>query len=38
MRVLGYAADADETELREAGAEALLSAMAELPALLGLDG
>jgi HAD superfamily hydrolase (TIGR01509 family) len=38
MRVLGYAADADETELREAGAEALLSALAELPALLGLDG
>jgi HAD superfamily hydrolase (TIGR01509 family) len=38
MRVLGYAADADETELRQAGAEALFSSLAELPALLGLDG
>jgi HAD superfamily hydrolase (TIGR01509 family) len=36
MRVLGYAADADETELREAGAEALLSSLTELPPLLGL--
>ncbi len=38
MRVLGYAADADETELRRAGAEALFDSLTELPALLGLDG
>jgi HAD superfamily hydrolase (TIGR01509 family) len=46
MRVLGYAADtgtdvgtiAAAAELREAGAEALLKSLAELPALLGLDG
>lgn len=38
MRVLGYAADADETELRQAGAEALFSSLVELPTLLGLDG
>lgn len=37
MRVLGFAADADETELRHAGAEVILRSLAELPALLGLD-
>jgi HAD superfamily hydrolase (TIGR01509 family) len=37
MRALGYAADADEAELRRAGAEALFSSLTELPALLGLD-
>jgi len=37
MRVLGYAADADETELRAAGAVVLLGSLGELPALLGLD-
>lgn len=36
MRALGYAADADEAELRRAGAEALFSSLTELPALLGL--
>ncbi len=36
MRVLGYAADSDETALRSAGAETFHS-MDELPALLGLD-
>ncbi len=35
MRVFGYAADSDEQALRQAGAETF-SAMAELPALLGL--
>lgn len=35
MRVLGYAADADRTELRAAGAE-VFESMPELPALLGL--
>jgi len=36
MRALGYAADSDETALRQAGAEVLHS-LAELPALLGID-
>jgi HAD superfamily hydrolase (TIGR01509 family) len=36
MRALGYAADGDETALREAGAEVFRS-MDELPALLGLE-
>jgi HAD superfamily hydrolase (TIGR01509 family) len=36
MRALGYAADSDETALREAGAEVFRS-MDELPALLGLE-
>jgi HAD superfamily hydrolase (TIGR01509 family) len=35
MRALGYAADSDETALRQAGAEVLHS-LAELPALLGI--
>jgi beta-phosphoglucomutase-like phosphatase (HAD superfamily) len=36
MRVFGYAADSDETALRDAGAETFHS-LAQLPRLLGLD-
>lgn len=35
MRVFGYAADSDETALREAGAE-VLSSLADLPAVIGV--
>jgi HAD superfamily hydrolase (TIGR01509 family) len=37
MRVFGYAADSDESALRETGAE-IIHSLYELPALLGLDG
>jgi HAD superfamily hydrolase (TIGR01509 family) len=37
MRSIGYAADSDERALREAGANAILGSMDELPALLGLN-
>lgn len=37
MRSVGYAADSDERALREAGANAILGSMDELPALLGLS-
>ncbi|MGD1058591.1 MAG: HAD family phosphatase [Solirubrobacteraceae bacterium] len=36
MRVFGYAADSDETALRDAGAE-IFRSLKELPGLLGLD-
>ncbi len=35
MRVIGYAAESDELELRDAGAE-VVDSMARIPALLGI--
>lgn len=37
MHSIGYAADSDERALREAGANAILGSMDELPVLLGLN-